>query len=119
MKGEKARDSVRPGFAGRATPLYRRLPKARGQSNKAHNIGIFRREYVVVNVGSLERFEESTVVTPELLREARLVKKMGDGIKILGGGELSRRLQVRAHAFSATAREKIEKAGGSAEVIGE
>lgn len=118
-KGEKARDTVRPGFAGRATPIYRRLPKVRGQSNRAHNIGIFRREFAVVNVGSLERFEDDTIVTPELLREARLVRKLGDGLKVLGQGELTKRLQVRAHAFSAMAREKIESAGGTAEVIGE
>ncbi|MCD6350646.1 MAG: 50S ribosomal protein L15 [Armatimonadetes bacterium] len=119
MKGEKARDTVRPGFAGRAAPIYRHLPKRRGQSNKAHNIGIFRRQWVIVNVGALERFDEGTLVTPELLLAQRVVRKIGDGVKILGEGELTRKLQVRAHAFSASAREKIEQAGGTAEVIGE
>lgn len=118
MKGQKARESLRPGFAGRVTPLYRRLPKKRGESNRAHNIGLFRREFAIVNVGDLARFTDDTVVTPELLRQERVISKIGDGVKILGEGELDRRLQVRAHAFSAGAKAKIEKAGGTAEVIG-
>ncbi|MCX7599979.1 MAG: 50S ribosomal protein L15 [Armatimonadetes bacterium] len=118
MKGEKARDTVKPGFAGRNVPLARRLPKKRGQSNKAHNIGIFRREYVVVNVGSLERFADDTVITPELLLQERVVRDLHDGLKVLGDGELTRRLRVQAHAFSESARQKIEAAGGTAEVIG-
>lgn len=119
MKGEKARDTVRPGFAGRDTPLYRRLPKRRGESNRAHNIGIFRKEYAIINVGALERFSDDTEVTPELLQSLKIVKNLRDGLKVLGEGELTKRLRVRAHAFSASAREKIEQAGGSVEVIGE
>ncbi len=117
MKGEKARDTVKPGFAGRDRPLYRRLPKKRGESNRAHNIGIFRREYAIINVGVLERFEDGTEVTPELLMELKIVKDLRDGLKVLGEGELTKKLTVRAHAFSASAREKIEQAGGRAEVI--
>ena len=116
-KGQKQRFSIKPGFEGGQTPLYRRLPKLRGQSNKAHNIGIFRKEYQVVNVGDLERFAEGTAVSPQVLLDSGLISKIGDGVKILGDGELSCKLDVRAHAFSGSAREKIEAAGGSAEVI--
>ena len=115
--GQKHRYSIKPGFEGGQTPLYRRLPKLRGQSNKAHNIGIFRKEYQIVNVGQLERFAEGTEVSPELLVESGLISKIGDGLKVLGNGEISHKLDVRAHAFSKSAREKIEAAGGSAEVI--
>lgn len=118
QKGQKARYPVARGFEGGQTKLYMRLPMRRGLSNKSHNIGIFRKEFATLNVGDLCRFEPATVVTPELLVECRAIKKLGDGLKILGDGELDRALTVRAHAFSATAREKIEKAGGSAEVIG-
>jgi large subunit ribosomal protein L15 len=116
-KGQKARDTIPPGFAGRDRPLYRRLPAKRGQSSRAHNIGIFRREYATVNVGALERFPDDTLVTPELLVKERLVRDLRDGLKVLGEGELSKRLRVRAHAFSASARQKIEAAGGAVEVI--
>lgn len=117
-KGEKARDTVRPGFEGRNTPLARRLPKKRGTSNKAHNIGLFRKAYAVVNVAVLERFEEGTVVTPEMLMAERVLRNLRDGLKVLGQGELTRKLEVHAHAFSGSARQKIEAAGGTAEVIG-
>jgi large subunit ribosomal protein L15 len=118
MKGQKARGSVRPGFEGGQTPLYRRLRKHRGVSQAARNIGIFRRSYAEINVGSLEdRFDAGTVVTPELLHEQRVVRKLGDGLRILGEGELTKALTVRAHHFSAAARAKIEAAGGPAEVI--
>jgi len=118
MKGQKARGSVRPGFEGGQTPLYRRLRKRRGVSQAARNIGIFRRSYAEINVGRLEeRFDADAVVTPELLLQQRVVRKLGDGLRILGGGQLTKSLTVRAHHFSAAARAKIEAAGGTAEVI--
>ncbi|SMB88915.1 LSU ribosomal protein L15P [Thermanaeromonas toyohensis ToBE] len=111
-KGQKARSGggVRPGFEGGQMPLSRRVPK-RGFTN------IFKRKLAVVNVGDLERFESGTVVTPELLREAGLVKKARDGVKILGDGEITKPLIVRAQAASRQAIAKIEAAGGRVEVI--
>lgn len=117
QKGQKARGSVPRGFQGGQTPLYMRLPTLRGISNKSHNIGIFRKKFATINVGQLERFEDGADVTPELLREQGIVKKLHDGLKVLGQGDLGKALTVRAHAFSASAREKIEKSGGVAEVI--
>lgn len=117
QKGQKARDSIKPGFEGGQTPLFRRLPSLRGQSNKAHNIGLFRKEYAVVNVESLNRFEPGTVVDVDLLEATRLVRNRRDGVKILGRGSLDRALTVRAHAFSAAARAAIEQAGGRVEVM--
>lgn len=117
QKGQKARSSVRVGFQGGQNPLYRRLPHLRGISNKAHNIGIFRTEKTIVNVKELQRFEEHTEVTPELLLQRGIIKKLKDGLKILGDGDLERALTVRAHDFSASARQKIEDAGGTTEVI--
>lgn len=117
MKGQRARTTVPRGFQGGQTPLYMRLPTLRGISNKAHNIGIFRKRHATINVGQLARFEPDTEVTPELLQQVGLVKKLHDGLKVLGEGDLDRALTVRAHAFSATAREKVERAGGVAEVI--
>ncbi|MFO8081592.1 MAG: 50S ribosomal protein L15 [Armatimonadota bacterium] len=119
-KGQKHRYSIPPGFEGGQTPLYRRLPKLRGVSNAAHNIGIFRKEFAIVNVGSLaERFDADAEVTPESLLESGLISNVLDGVKILGDGEIDVALRVRAHKFSASAREKIEAANGSVEVIGE
>lgn len=92
-------------------PLQRRIPK-RGFTNAP-----FKKEYAVVNVETLNRFEPGTEVTPELLQERGIVKDARDGIKILGDGELKVALTVRAHKFSASARAKIEQAGGRAEVI--
>jgi len=111
-KGQKARSGggVRPGFEGGQMPLVRRLPK-RGFTN------IFATVYSEVNLKDLEVFEEGTVVTPELLKKAGLVKKANDGVKVLGGGELTKKLTVRAHKFSKSAQEKIEASGGKAEVI--
>ncbi|MFZ5353463.1 MAG: 50S ribosomal protein L15 [Bacillota bacterium] len=111
-KGQKARSGggVRIGFEGGQMPLYRRLPKI-GFTN------IFRKEYAVVNLHDLERFEAGTVVNPETLKEAGLVKAMKSGIKILGTGELTKNLTVQAHKFSKTAAEKIAAAGGKVEVI--
>ncbi|EOD01009.1 50S ribosomal protein L15 [Caldisalinibacter kiritimatiensis] len=101
---------VRPGFEGGQMPLYRRLPK-RGFTN------IFAKKYTVVNVKDLNRFEDETEVTPELLKEAGIIKKLQDGVKILGDGELSKKLTVKAHKFSSSAVEKIEANGGKVEVI--
>jgi large subunit ribosomal protein L15 len=118
MKGQKARGQVRPGFEGGQTPLYRRLRKRRGVSKGARNIGIFRRSYVELNVGRLEEhFAAGDVVTPEALQERRIIRSLQDGLRILGQGQLTKALTVRAHHFSAAARSKIEAAGGSAEVI--
>ncbi|HEY8417655.1 MAG TPA: 50S ribosomal protein L15 [Limnochordales bacterium] len=112
-KGQKARSggAKGPGFEGGQTPLQRRLPK-RGFTNAP-----FRRSLVAVNVEALNRFEPGTVVTPELLLETRVVRDVKDGIKVLGDGELTRALTVRAHAFSKAAAAKIEAAGGTVEVI--
>ncbi len=111
-KGQNARSGggVRPGFEGGQMPLYRRLPK-RGFNN------IFAKQYVAINVSELEKFEDGTVVTQELLKESGVVSKTLDGIKILGRGELTKKLEVKVAKFSASAKEKIEKAGGKAEVI--
>ncbi len=111
-KGQKARSGggVRPGFEGGQTSLARRIPK-RGFNN------IFATEYTVINVSDLERFVDGTVVDTELLKASGLVKKELDGVKVLGNGELTKSLTVKAAAFSASAKEKIEKAGGKAEVM--
>mgnify|MGYP000924409778 CR=1 FL=1 len=111
-KGQKSRSGggVRPGFEGGQMPLSRRLPK-RGFTN------IFAKVYSLVNVSDLDVFEEDTVVTPEMLRETGLVRKLNDGIKVLGDGELTKKLTVQAHKFSKSAIEKIEASGGKAEVI--
>lgn len=119
-KGQKHRYSVPPGFEGGQTPLYRRIPKLRGVTSSAHNIGMFRKEFAIVNVGSLaERFDADAEVTPETLLDSGLISKVLDGVKILGDGEIDKSLTVRAHAFSASAKEKIEAADGTVEVIGE
>ena len=112
MNGQKSRSGggVRLGFEGGQMPLYRRIPK-RGFTN------IFAKEYTELNVEALNRFEAGTVVNEQLLKEAGLVKQVKDGIKILGNGELEKALTVQAHKFSKTAVEKIEAAGGKAEVI--
>ena len=111
-KGQWARSGggVRPGFEGGQMPLARRLPK-RGFHN------IFGTTYAPVNVSALERFDNGTEVTLELLLETGIISKALDGVKILGSGELTKNLTVKAAAFSASAKEKIEKAGGKAEVI--
>ena len=101
---------MRPGFEGGQMPLHRRLPK-RGFTN------IFRKVYAVVNLKDLEDFKPEDKITPELLMARGLVKKLGDGVKVLGDGELKSPLHVSAHSFSKSALEKIQKAGGQAEVI--
>ena len=112
-KGQMARkgSTHRPGFEGGQMPLIRRLPK-RGFKNPA------RETWLPVNIGSLSRFEDGTGVTSELLRSSGLANGPGDGIKILGQGELERKLTVKVRAFSASARAKIEAAGGTAQEIG-
>jgi len=111
-KGQLSRSGgkVRPGFEGGQMPLQRRMPK-RGFTN------IYRKEYTAVNVRDLARFDVGTIVEPATLRDAGLIRRVTDLVKILGVGELDRALTVRAQGFSKTAREKIEKAGGQAEVI--
>jgi large subunit ribosomal protein L15 len=116
-KGQKARTNVRPGFEGGQTPLTLRLRKRKGLSKTAMPQGRFRKEYAVVNVGVFERFDADAVVTPEVLLESRVVRKLGDGLRVLGEGQLSKPLTVRAHHFSKTARAKVLAAGGKVEVI--
>jgi large subunit ribosomal protein L15 len=116
-KGQKARSKVRPGFEGGQTPLYRRLRKRRGISQTAMPRGFLHREYSIINVGQLERFEAGTEVTPELLLETGLVSKANAGLRVLGHGEVTKALKVRAHHFSDGAQKKLVAAGGQAEVI--
>ena len=112
-KGQNARSGggVRAGFEGGQLPLFRRLGK-RGFNNTR-----FRTVYATINVSDLNRFDENTVVTPELLIETGMIKKQLDGIKVLGSGELTKKLTVKANMFSKTAKEKIESVGGKTEVI--
>ena len=110
QKGQKARGKVRLGFEGGQMPLFRRMPK-RGFKN------INCVEYAVVNIEKLNKFEDGTEVTPTLLVESGIVKNEKDGIKILGNGELKKKLTVKANKFSASAKSAIEAAGGQAEVM--
>lgn len=111
-KGAKARSGggKRPGFEGGQMPLTRQMPK-RGFTN------IFAKEYATVNVEDLNIFEDGTVVTVELLTEKKIVRKALDGLKVLGEGELTKKLTVKAVKFTGSAKEKIEAVGGTAEVI--
>ena len=111
-KGQNARSGggVRPGFEGGQLPLYRKLPK-RGFKNR------FAVNYAIVNVAALNRFEDGAVVDLDALKAAKLVRKELDGLKILGEGELTKKLTVKATVFSATAKEKIEAAGGKTEEV--
>ena len=111
-KGQNARSGggVRIGFEGGQTPLFRRLPK-RGFTN------IHRKEYAIVNLDALNRFEDGTEVTPELLLETGVVSKLKAGVKILGNGQLEKKLTVKAHKFSSAAKEAIEAVDGKTEVI--
>ena len=110
-KGQKARSGpTRPGFEGGQMPLYRRIPK-RGFTNRNT------KDIVAINISKLEVFENGADVTIETLKEAGIVKHARDGVKILGNGELTKKLNVSANAFSASAKEKIEALGGKAEVI--
>ena len=112
MNGQRSRSGgrVRPGFEGGQMPLYRRIPK-RGFTN------IWGTEYTVVNVGELNKFEDGATVDLEAIKAAGLAKQVKDGIKILGNGTIEKKLTVKANKFSKTAVEKIESAGGKAEVI--
>ena len=111
-KGQNARSGggVRPGFEGGQLPIYRRLPK-RGFTNH------FAKHYAIINVGDLDMFENGTEVTLEMLIDNRIIRKELDGLKVLGDGELTKSLTVKAKIFSATAKEKIEAAGGKAEEV--
>ena len=111
-KGQNARSGggVRPGFEGGQLPLYRKLPK-RGFKNR------FAVNYAIVNVADLNRFEDGAVVDMEALLAAKLVRKELDGLKVLGNGELTKKLTVKATVFSASAKEKIEAAGGKTEEV--
>jgi len=111
--GQNARSGggVRPGFEGGQMPLFRRLPK-RGFNNTK-----FGKNWTIVNIDDLNIFEAGTVITPELLLECGLLRKMEHGLKVLGDGELSKALTIKAHKFTQSAIEKIEAAGGKAEVI--
>ncbi len=112
-KGQNARSGggVPPDFEGGQMPLKRRLPKF-GFTN-----ALFKKEIIEVNVEKLNRFDDGTVVDPQLLLESGVIKKIGDGVKILGKGDLTKKLTVKAHKFSKSAREKIVAAGGQIEII--
>ena len=110
-KGQKARSGApRPGFEGGQMPLFRRLPKRGFKNINSKNI-------VAINVDRLEAFDNGAEVTVSALKEMGIIKKENDGVKILGGGELTKKLTVKVNAFSASAKEKIEALGGTAEVI--
>jgi len=110
-QGSRSGDGVMPGFEGGQTPLQRRLPQLPGFKNR------FKKIYAIVNVGTLNIFENGTEVTPELLLEKGIIKELYDGLKVLGDGTLEKALIVKAHKFSEQAKEKITSAGGSVEVI--
>ena len=111
-KGQNARTGggVRPGFEGGQIPLYRRLPK-RGFNN------VFAKNYAIVNVSDLNKFDDGDVITVEALLEKRIIRKALDGVKILGRGELTKKVTVQAAIFSTGAKEKIESVGGKCEVV--
>jgi len=112
-KGQNARSGggVRPGFEGGQMPLYRRIPK-RGFNNK-----VFAKKYAEINVSDLEQFDNGTVVTAELLKDKGIIKKVYDGLAVLGNGELTKKLTVKAARFTKTASEKITSVGGKVEVV--
>ena len=112
-KGQNARSGggVRPGFEGGQFPIYRQLPK-RGFNNKR-----FATVYATVNVSDLNRFEDGAIVDIQTLLDARVIRKAQDGLKVLGNGEITKKLTVKAAKFSAAAKEKIEAAGGSCEEV--
>jgi len=123
IKGQKSRagsHKMRPGFEGGQMPIYMRIGKSRGATSKdAMPIGPFRTETVPVNIRDLDRFDAGAEVTPESLVEKRLIKNTKIDVKLLGTGEISKKLVVRVHAISAAAREKIEAAGGTVELLRE
>src|SRR5437868_272916 len=121
IKGQKSRSGshkMRAGFEGGQMPIYMRLGKQRGSTSKdAMPIGPFRTATVPVNLSALDRFSDGTEVTPESLVEAGVIKNTKVDVKLLGGGEINKKLTVRVHAISASAREKIEKAGGTVDLL--
>jgi large subunit ribosomal protein L15 len=122
-KGDKARGQAKLGFEGGQTPLHRRLPKQRGLgtglTSRGFLTGRFKTFYAIVNLSQLEKFDNDTIVTPEFLLEKGVIKAVLDGVKILGDGELTKKLTVIATKFSGAAKEAIEAAGGTASIIGE
>jgi len=110
-KGDKARGNTKPGFEGGQTPLHRRLPQRRGFTP------LFKKFYAIVNLGDLERFEDGTTVSPELLVASGVVTDLKDGIKILGDGTLTKKLTVQAQHFSRSAQDRIAALGGTVQVI--
>ena len=119
-KGNKARGQINPNFEGGQTPLHRRLPHLRGVASRNPNgfKNIRDRSYALVNLYVLEEnFDADTVITPELLIERGLVRELHYGLKVLGEGELSKKFTVHAHKFSKSAQEKLQAAGGTAEVL--
>lgn len=110
QKGQKARSKIRVGFEGGQTPLFQRLPK-RGFTN------INRKEYSIVNLESLNQFEDGTEITPELLLQEGVVSNLKSGIKVLAKGAIEKELTVKAHKFSSAAKQAIEAAGGKTEVV--
>jgi large subunit ribosomal protein L15 len=123
IKGQKSRSGshkMRVGFEGGQMPLYMRLGKQRGATSKdAMPIGPFRTSTVPVNVGTLDRFDNGAEVTPESLVEQGVIKNTKTDVKVLGNGELKKKLTLRVHAISATARQKVEAAGGTVELLRE
>ena len=117
MNGARQRGTIRPGFEGGQTPIQRRLRKLKGVSQSAMNIGIFKKEYAIVNISQLEVFDAGTIVTPELLVNTRIVSTLRDGLRVLGNGNITKALTVKANHFSSSAIDKIKAAGGSVEVI--
>jgi large subunit ribosomal protein L15 len=117
QKGQHSRNTVAPGFEGGQTPLFRRLPKLRGKGKGAMPIGPTRKFYGIANLSQLDRLPAGSVVTAELLRSTGIVKGRWDGLRILGEGEITKALTIHAEHFTATARDAIEAAGGTCEVI--
>ena len=123
IKGQKSRSGshkMRAGFEGGQMPIYMRLPKQRGSTSKdAMPIGPFRTSTVPVNVRDLDRFDDGAEVTPESLVEKGIIKNTKTDVKLLGMGEIAKKLTIRVHAVSASAREKIEAAGGTVQLLRE
>jgi len=120
-KGDKARGQSKVGFEGGQTPLHRRLPKQRGLgtglTSRGFNTGRYKTHYHIVNLSELEVFEAGTEITPELLAEKRVIKDTTLGVKVLAGGEFTKKLTIKAQKFSASAQAAITELGGTAEVI--
>jgi large subunit ribosomal protein L15 len=117
QKGQHSRNSVKPGFEGGQTPLFRRLPKLRGKGKGAMPIGLTRKVYGEINMRELELLPAGTLVTAEMLRERGIVNGRHDGLRVLGNGEISKALTVEASHFTATAKEKIESVGGTCVLV--